>query len=180
MSDARDVPSWDEYFLNMSGLAKSKSRDRSSQVGCVIVGDGNSVLSMGYNGFPRGVRDNIEERHIRPLKYKFTEHAERNAIYNAARNGICLLGSRIYVHIWPCTDCARAIIQSGISKIIMDGRGYTENVRAWSERWEDDFDIAHSLLMEGSVFSVVWFPKTNGFGEHCTIANSYNWKSLEE
>ena len=146
----RTVPGWDCYFLNMIDVVKSRSKDRSVQVGCIIVGEGNSVLSMGYNGFPRGVKDK-EERHERPLKYKITEHSERNAIYNAARNGIKLLDSTLYAGVWPCTDCARGIIQAGISKIVMDGRKYAEGVATWCERWEEDFTIALEILEAAGV-----------------------------
>jgi dCMP deaminase len=85
----------------------------------VIVDSRQSVLSLGWNGFPRRINDNIESRHTRPNKYLWTEHAERNAIYNAASTGNILLGATLYVNGIPCADCARAIIQSGITKIIM-------------------------------------------------------------
>jgi dCMP deaminase len=88
--------SWDKFFMDMAKLVASKSKDRSRKVGCVIVGPDNEVRSVGYNGFPRGIADHIEWRHERPAKYKWTEHAERNAIYNSARAGIRTEGCRIY------------------------------------------------------------------------------------
>src|SRR5260370_34651295 len=94
------------------------SKDRSGGVGCVIVGPDNEVRSTGFNGFPRGVNDEVESRHERPAKYKWTEHAERNAIYNAARVGIPIEGCRIYLPWFPCMECARAIIQTGIVELI--------------------------------------------------------------
>jgi dCMP deaminase len=147
----RQVPGWDRYFLNMLNEIKTRSKDRSVQVGCVIVNDCNSVLSLGYNGFPRGVKDDIDFRHERPLKYKYTEHAERNAIYNAARNGIRLNGARIYVDPWPCAECARAIIQSGLVEVIIDGNDYNNKMKMWSERWSEDYDIAFELFKESEV-----------------------------
>ena len=78
---------WDNRFLSMAKLIATWSRDRSTKVGAVIVGPNREVRSVGYNGFPRGVNDAIESRYERPGKYDWTEHAERNAIYNAARYG---------------------------------------------------------------------------------------------
>lgn len=131
------INSWDELFIKQAMLIAEKSKDPSTKVGCVIVGDGNAVLSMGFNGFPRGViedeyewtkfikseaLDNIPfTRWNRPDKYSWTEHAERNAVYNAARNGIKLSGARMYLNFEPmamCADCTRAMIQSGIKEII--------------------------------------------------------------
>lgn len=112
---------WDRWFIKMAMLAAEKSKDRSTKVGCVLVGEDNEVLSIGFNGFPRGVDDSIEERYERPQKYEWTEHSERNAIYNAARQGIRLKGSRAYF-AWmspPCADCTRALIQAGIVELIM-------------------------------------------------------------
>ena len=96
MSVKRVVPNWDEYFMKMALAALARSKDRSTQVGAVIVGDGDNVLTTGYNSFPRGMDDD-ESWHERPFKYLVTEHAERNAVYAAARHGVRLLGSRIYV-----------------------------------------------------------------------------------
>ena len=103
---------WDEFFFDMIDIIKTKSKDRATKVGTVIVSSDNAVLSIGFNGFPRGVNDDIDERHERTPKgkYLWTEHAERNAIYNAARHGIILEGSRIYLDFYPCARCARAII----------------------------------------------------------------------
>ena len=109
---------WDQRWMDLARLVASWSKDRSRKVGAVIVDERNSVVSLGWNGFPRGLDDDVEERHERPTKYQFTEHAERNAIYNAASIGARLLGCRIYVPWFPCADCARAIIQSGLTEMI--------------------------------------------------------------
>jgi dCMP deaminase len=109
---------WDSYFTSMAELVASKSKDRSTKVGCVIVGPSNEVRSTGYNGFCRGIDDALEARHCRPEKYLWTEHAERNAIYNAARNGIRLEDCTLYSTVFPCSDCARGIIQSGIKRVV--------------------------------------------------------------
>jgi dCMP deaminase len=111
---------WDRWFLEMAVHVATKSKDRSTKVGCVLVGQDNEVLSVGFNGFPRGVNDDVEERHERPLKYQFVEHAERNAVYNAARQGIKTLGCKAYLNCYspPCQDCTRALIQPGLKEII--------------------------------------------------------------
>jgi len=109
---------WDEYFMDMARHVATRSKDRSRQVGCVIVDTDRVVRATGYNGFPRGVDDNVEERHQRPAKYRWTEHAERNAIYNAARSGVSTYGCVAYLPWYPCMDCARALVQAGIAEVI--------------------------------------------------------------
>lgn len=109
---------WHEYFFELNKIIKSKSKDPNTKVGCVIVGPDNEIRSTGYNSFPRGLNDEVPERKERPEKYLWIEHAERNAIYNAARMGTPLAGTTIYMDGIPCLDCARAIIQAGIKKII--------------------------------------------------------------
>jgi len=162
------MQNWDNYFIQMSTLVASKSKDDSTKVGCVIVSSDHTVLSMGYNGFPRGVRETTFETcnwchgvgrkrslgcdivpttpreeyrdclvcnatgkkltddidpdrwHKRPEKYQWVEHAERNAVFNAARKGIRLEGGIAYLN-WepiPCSDCTRALIQAGIVEIV--------------------------------------------------------------
>ena len=113
------INSWDKYYLKSAlFLAENRSKDRSTKVGAIIIGDDNERLTDGYNGFPRKINDDIDSRHERPVKYFYAEHAERNAIYNAARNGIRLKDSTLYVTGTPCSDCARAIIQSGIKRVV--------------------------------------------------------------
>jgi dCMP deaminase len=109
---------WDQRFLDLASLVASWSKDRSRKVGAVIVGPAGEIRSTGYNGFPRNVADDVETRHQRPAKYQWTEHAERNAIYNAARHGTPLEGCVIYLPWFPCMDCARAIVQSGIKGMV--------------------------------------------------------------
>src|SRR5271157_1920149 len=106
--------------MEMADLVATWSKDKSTHVGCVIVGAAGEIRSVGYNGFPRGVNDDIDLRYDRPLKYMWTEHAERNAIYNASRMGLSLEGCTMYLngdHGFPCCDCARAIIQCGIKTL---------------------------------------------------------------
>ena len=116
--------SWDELFVLQAALISQKSKDPSTKVGCVIVNDDNVILSTGFNGFPRGIDESVEERWKRPEKYHWVEHAERNAIFNAARVGVSLNGAKAYLN-WepkPCADCTRALIQAGIKEIVGPNR----------------------------------------------------------
>jgi len=125
---------WINYFLNLAENVKLKSKDEATKIGAVIVGDDNEVLSVGYNSFPRGANDNIPERQKRPEKYDWFEHAERNAIYNAARIGIPLKGSTIYLSSQvACIPCARAIVNSGIKKVYCKREHTTHNKAKWDE-----------------------------------------------
>ncbi len=108
---------WNYRFMEIALHISSWSKDPNTKVGCVVVGPDKEIRSQGYNGFPRGVNDDVEERHVRPIKYAFYEHSERNAIYNAVKFGASLNGCTLYVTMPPCADCARAIIQSGINRI---------------------------------------------------------------
>jgi dCMP deaminase len=126
------------------------SKDRSRKVGAVIVGPANEVRAIGFNGFPRGIDDDAEYRHERPEKYVWAEHAERNAIYNAARVGIPVAGCRMYVPWFPCMDCARAIIQTGLSVLIANRPDIAD------PKWGGDFQRAIELLEEAGV-QIVWF-----------------------
>ena len=126
---------WKEYYLGIAEQVRLKSKDRSTQIGAVIVGEGNEILSTGYNSFPRGLDDDIEERHQRPEKYLWTEHAERNAIYNAARIGTTLKGSTIFLTSGPpCMDCARGVINAGIKTVYCKKVCTTTNKEMWEEQ----------------------------------------------
>jgi dCMP deaminase len=139
---------WYDWFDKLADFVAAKSKDKSTKVGAIIIGDGNEVISMGYNGFPRGVNDDIPERHERPIKYKFTEHAERNAIYNAARK--VLEGTTLVLNFdpCPCTDCTRAIIQSGIKRIVGYGN---KKFPGKGEQWEEDLKISKIMLAEAGI-----------------------------
>lgn len=125
---------WDRYFLNIAEQVKEKSKDKRTHIGAVIVGKDNEIVSTGYNSFPRGINDNIEERQERPEKYYWIEHAERNAIYNAARIGVSLRESTMYLTCGiPCSDCAKGIISSGIKRIHCKIKDTTRNREYWDE-----------------------------------------------
>ena len=127
MSDKReDYISWDEYFMAVAQLAGMRSKDPHTQVGACIVSEDNKILSMGYNGLPTGCSDDEFPwgREGDPLenKYLFTTHSELNAILNY--RGGSLEGSTIYVSLFPCNECAKAIIQAGIKRIVYDSDKY--------------------------------------------------------
>ena len=112
-----DYISWDEYFMGIAMLAARRSKDPSTQVGACIVSQDNIIVSTGYNGMPKGCSDDEFpwDREGAETKYPFVVHAELNAILNA--NGRDLRGCKIYVALFPCNECAKAIIQSGIREI---------------------------------------------------------------
>ena len=114
----RDYINWDEYFMGVAMLAARRSKDPNTQVGACIVSPENIILSTGYNGFPIGCSDDEYpwDREGEDTKYPYVVHAELNAILNA--NGKSLQGAKIYVALFPCNECAKAIIQSGIKEVI--------------------------------------------------------------
>ncbi|MCR4327558.1 MAG: deaminase [Nanoarchaeota archaeon] len=122
---------WDDYFMSMVYLVAMRSKDESTHVGAVVVGPDNEVRSLGYNGFPRGLIDNVLERQKRPEKYFWIEHAERNAFYNATLIGVSLKGCRMYTNGTPCMDCGRGVVQSGIVEVIVDKNWEKHNPPEW-------------------------------------------------
>ena len=122
------MDSWNKYFLDIAGIVASKSKV-STKVGCVIVDPNDmTILATGYNGAPSGIADNDYVMHG-PYKKLFVEHAETNAVLGAARRGASLRGSRAYLTLPPCFDCARAMIRAGVSVIIT-----TEDLRDQKDR----------------------------------------------
>ena len=143
---------WNKRFVELSIYISNWSKDRSNGVGAIIADSDNRILSIGYNGFPSGCDDDDEEKHLRPAKYLYTEHAERNAIYSAARNGVKLDGCIIYLSWFPCADCARAIIQCGITKMVciepyMDNKTFGDSFIAAKKMFEEvKMDIEYITL----------------------------------
>jgi dCMP deaminase len=139
---------WTEYFLGIAEQIKLKSKDQSTLIGAVVVGEGKNILSTGYNSFPRGLDDSLQERQERPEKYFWIEHAERNAIYNAALEGVSLKNSTIYLTSGlPCMDCARGIVNSGIKVVWCKRVCTTKN----KEKWEESQMKSLQLLNECGV-----------------------------
>lgn len=122
-----NVLSWDEYFMGLAHLSALRSKDPSTQVGACIVDSNKKVVSIGYNGLPIGCSDDEfpwdREGDMLATKYAFVVHAELNAILNSPRS---LTGCTIYVSLFPCNECAKAIIQSGIKKIVYESDKYAE------------------------------------------------------
>lgn len=125
-SKREDYISWDEYFMGIAYLSGMRSKDPNTQVGACIVSQDNKILSMGYNGFPAGCSDDEFpwEREGDPInnKYFYTTHSELNAILNY--RGGSLEGSKVYVSLFPCNECAKALIQAGIKEVIYDSDKY--------------------------------------------------------
>lgn len=144
-------PSWDEFFLGMAFWAAVRSKDPSTKVGAVIVGPDYDPRSTGYNGFPRGVAVTTG-RLEHPFKYKYTEHAERNAIYLMARRGDSTLGCTLYSTLHPCVHCARGLIQSGIARVVIPGDGFNGYEPLLPPRREAlGFDESAEMLAEAGI-----------------------------
>jgi dCMP deaminase len=138
---------WKTYFQNIVNQVALKSKDKRTQVGAIIVGSDNEIVSTGYNSFPRGINDDVPERQEVPEKYFWMEHAERNAIYNAARIGVSTKGCTIYLTSeMPCADCARAIINAGIIKVVI-----TINGAAKSQKWQESAERSSWMFREAGI-----------------------------
>lgn len=141
MSDLTEK--WTDRFIGLAKHFAEWSEDDSTRVGAVIISADKDIRSWGWNGLPRGVQS-LPERFERPVKYYYFEHAERNAIYNATRNGICLKDSLMFVTHFPCPDCARAIIQSGVKEVY-----YCTVVSG--EKWSAGHQITLQMFRESGV-----------------------------
>lgn len=133
---------WVQRFLDLAACVAGWSKDPATKVGCVIIGPDKEVLTTGYNGLPRGVFDQAH-RMERPAKYLWTSHAEENAVAHAARTGTCLKGATAIVTHYPCSRCARSLIQAGIEKIFV-GNGQTSMP-------EEEFKVAETMFSEAYV-----------------------------
>lgn len=138
---------WVTYYRQLANTVKLKSKDKYTQIGAVIVGKDGEIVSTGYNSFPRGLDDTIDLRQERPEKYYWFEHAERNAIYNAARIGVSTKDTTIYLSCGlPCADCARGIINSGIRRIFCERVDVTKG-----EMWKESQERSWDMFMETKV-----------------------------
>jgi dCMP deaminase len=141
--------SWDKKWIEKAQQFAEWSKDRSRKVGAVIVDSDNQLITQGYNGFPRGVNDDIDCRHERPSKYDYTEHAERNALYNAARIGVSVKGCTIYTQLFPCVDCARGIIQTGLSRVVTYAPDHKHH--KYGESWKVSLDMLKESGVEVTI-----------------------------
>jgi len=140
------MTNWDKRFIDLANHIATWSKDTNTKTGAVIVDKDNRVISMGYNGFPSGAVDTREDKYEKPQKYFYTEHAERNAIYNAAKLGISTDGCTMYIMWFPCADCARAIIQSGIKKLVCHEPDL--NLPKWGEHFEKSLEMFNEVNMK--------------------------------
>jgi dCMP deaminase len=139
--------------MEQAKLVASKSKDESMKVGCVLVNQNNTVTSTGYNGFPRGVdEDDDPDRQKRPEKYLWTEHAERNAVYNAALNGVKTQYGKAFATAHPCVECARALIQAGIIELYIPTKHSDPfyKMGRWVD-WEESLEKALEILSAAGV-----------------------------
>ena len=137
---------WTQRYLNMAKEVATWSKDPSTQVGAIAVGDKGQILSQGYNGFPRGVKDTPDRYEDREQKYKYIVHGEMNAIYNACHSGASLNGATLYVTGLPvCSECAKGIIQVGIKKVVMQ---FPKDI---SQTWRDSMTTTLKMFQEADV-----------------------------
>ena len=136
---------WDRRFLELAEHISTWSKDPSTKVGCVVVGEDREIRSTWFNGFPRGIEDDAERLADREQKYPLICHAEENAIMHAARTGVSLKGNTAYVTWPPCTRCTRSLIQAGVSEVV-----YPTGIEI-PERWEDDLGIAMGMMEEAGI-----------------------------
>ena len=126
----QDYITWDEYFMGVARLSARRSKHPNTQVGCCIVSNTNRILSMGYNGFPNGIGDDEfpweREGEEYDTKYPYVTHSELNAILNY--RGGSLEGAKLYVSLFPCNECAKAIIQAGITTVVYGEDKYPDSV----------------------------------------------------
>lgn len=141
---------WSTYFKNIAEQVKLKSKDQLTQIGAVIVGHDHEIVSTGYNSFPRGINDDIPERQERPEKYFWMCHAERNAIYNAARIGVSTKGTTMYLTCGvPCADCTHGIINAGIVRIVLTDGGGASGIK-WDESAKRSLQMFNEAHVEVS------------------------------
>ncbi|MDP6869927.1 MAG: dCMP deaminase family protein [Candidatus Poseidoniaceae archaeon] len=136
---------WDRRFLELAQQISSWSKDPSTKVGCVVVGEDREIRSTGFNGFPRGISDDNERLTDRELKYPLICHAEENAIMHAARIGLSLKDCTAYVTWPPCTRCTRSLIQAGIIEVVYPLGCETP------ERWKADFQMSTQMMNEAGL-----------------------------
>jgi dCMP deaminase len=144
----RNVMDWDQYFISMVYLVAMKSKDPSTRIGAVIVGPDHEIRSTGFNGLPRGCNDKVSSRLVAPEKYVWFEHGERNSVFNAARMGVATKGCTMYTNGIPCADCARAVIQAGITRVVTSD---VWDKKEDSSKWAESCAVAEEMLREAGV-----------------------------
>ncbi len=147
-------PDWDELYITMCYLVGMRSKDPHTHVGSIIVDSDNVLVATGYNSLPRGIEVDAEKVRLsreNGEKYFWIEHAERNAIYNAARRGTILKNCKLYVPWIPCTDCARGIVQTGISEVIIHQNGQNFYDKNTNGKWLESYKKTTEMFKEAGV-----------------------------
>ena len=148
MSTLMQGKAWGNKYIKLSKQISTWSKDPSTKVGAVVVGCDGQLLSQGYNGFPRGIKDSDERLNDRDRKYELVVHAEMNAIYNASLNGVSLKDSTLYVYGLPiCNECAKGIIQVGIKKVVSLRPKDLKSLDRWTQSIKD----AKAMFTEAEV-----------------------------
>lgn len=135
---------WHQRFMQMAELVSKWSKDPSTKVGCVLIKE-RRIISTGFNGFPKGINDDINRLMDREEKYELTIHAETNAIITAAIHGVSTNGCSAYITMHPCSRCAAALINAGIKNV------YVKSYDAVPSRWIQNFILSSKLLEEAGV-----------------------------
>ena len=145
-----DGKAWGDRYISLAKEISTWSKDPSTQVGAVVIGNNGEVLSQGYNGFPRSIKDTPQRLKDREKKYNLVVHAEMNAIYNASLNGVSLKGSTLYVYGLPiCNECAKGVIQVGIDKVI------ATRPADYNKEWDESIKDAKALFKEAEVEYII-------------------------
>lgn len=134
---------WDQRFIELARHVAQWSKDPSTKVGCVLVDKNRIVIGMGYNGFPRGISDDQERYENRPVKYMMVQHAEANALFNTT---VSVRGATAYVTHPPCCNCAGALIQSGVTRIVT-----VTPDEGLAERFKESFEISETMFHEAGL-----------------------------
>lgn len=135
---------WADRYMKLAQVISTWSKDPSTKVGAIVVGHNGEILSQGYNGFPRKIKDTDYRLNNRSEKYKYIIHAEMNAIFNASLNGVSLQNASIYIYGLPiCHECAKGIIQVGIKKVIIH--------KQIKDNWQESCQIAQEMLIEAGI-----------------------------
>ncbi len=147
-------PDWDQLYITLCYLVGMRSKDEHTHVGAVITDSDNVLVATGYNSLPRGIEADARGKRLsreEGEKYYWIEHAERNAIYNAARRGTVLKGCKLYVPWAPCADCARAIVQTGISEVIIHQNGQDFYDMNTNGQWVEAHKRTTNMFLEAGV-----------------------------
>ena len=153
------IGSWDELFLGICELVARKSKDPSTQTGCVVVDRDLRIRSTGFNGFPRGVPDDPAWYADRDKKLALIAHCDANAVYSAARTGTSLSGCTMYLTAPPCSECCKAITQAGIVEVVYPLDNQFDRDPARRARWAESFENARILLDGAGVKVRKWSPE---------------------